>query len=69
MANIIKGNHDSENGGNDSYTIPGRGEVSRLALVREVEKGKHPNFSIYQRDGEKYVRGNPDSRPSNNVND
>jgi hypothetical protein len=69
MANIIKGNQDGENGGNESYTIPGRGVVSRPQLVREVEHGKHPNFSTYERDGVKYVRGNPDSRTNNNVND
>ena len=69
MARTIKGNRDGEGGCNDSYTIPGRGVVTRSTLVREVEKGKHPNFSIYNRDGVKYVRGNPDSKEKNNVND
>lgn len=69
MANIIKGNGDGEGGGNDSYTIPGRGVVQRKTLVREVEQGKHPNFSTYTRDGETYVRANPDPKESNNVND
>ena len=45
MANIITGNHDGENGRNDSYNIPGRGNVSRKTVMREVEQGKHPNFS------------------------
>lgn len=69
MADTIKGNRDGEGGRNESYTIPGRGVVTRRQLVREVENGKHPNFSIYTREGEKYVRGNPDSKERNNVNE
>lgn len=55
-------------GRNDSYTIPGRGIVEREELVKEVEKGKHPDFSIYERDQEKFVRAKPDSSQTNNVN-
>jgi hypothetical protein len=69
MANIIKGNRDGEGGRNESYTIPGRGTVARKGLVREVEQGKHPNFSTYTREGKTYVRGNPDSTETNNVNE
>lgn len=68
MATKIRGNHDGENGENDNYTIQGRGEVSRGNLVKEVGNGKHPNHSIYERDGEKYVRANPDGSPKNNIN-
>jgi len=68
MANIIKGNHDGENGRNESYTIPGRGTVPRPNLVREVESGQHLDFSTYRIHGQKYVRANPDSSKDNNVN-
>lgn len=69
MANNIIGNGDGENGENDSYRIPGRSsDIPREELVREVEEGRHPNFSIYTRNGEKYVRANPDSEKENNVN-
>jgi hypothetical protein len=68
MANIIKGNHDGENGRNDSYAIPGRGTVPRRNLVREVESGQHPDFSIYKTHGQEYIRANPDSSQDNNVN-
>ena len=68
MANNIKGNNDGENGRNDSYSIPGRGNVERQTLVKEIEQGKHPNFSTYEKGGEKFVRSNPDSTKSNNVN-
>lgn len=67
MARIIKGNGDGPGGRNETYSIPGRGVVGRKSLVREVEQGKHPDFSIYTREGEKYVRGNPDSMAGNNV--
>ncbi len=69
MANNINGNQDGENGRNETYTIPGRGTVPREQLVNEIESGKHPNFSTYEREGETYVRANPDSTTDNNVND
>lgn len=68
MAKKIRGNHDGENGQNENYTIQGRGEVSRKTLVREVENGKHSDHSIYERNGEKYVRANPDDSSENNIN-
>ncbi len=70
MANTIKGNQDGENGENERYTIPGCGSnISRPTVVREVKKGNHPNHSVYKRDGEEYVRANPDSQKKNNVNE
>ncbi|CAK2431157.1 conserved hypothetical protein [Vibrio crassostreae] len=67
MANNIKGNGDGENGENQTYTIPGRGVVDREQLVKEVEKGKHPNFHTVEVEGDKYVRANPDRSKGNNV--
>lgn len=68
IANTIRGNKDGENGSNDTYRIPGRGsEIPRKQVVREVEQGQHPNHSVYTRDGEKYVRANPDTAIGNNV--
>lgn len=70
MANIIKGNHDGENGENKSYTIPGRGSnISGKTLAREIEKeNKHPNHEVYKRNGVKYIRGKADNKKNNNVN-
>jgi hypothetical protein len=69
MAANITGNQDGPNGRNETYRIPGRdSEIPREQLVREVEQGRHPNFSTYTRDGETYVRGNPDSTTRDNVN-
>jgi hypothetical protein len=69
MADTIKGNQDGENGENDTYSIPGRGsKIPRSTVVREVKQGKHPNFGIYKRNGVEYIRGLPDSKTKNNVN-
>jgi hypothetical protein len=69
MAKIIRGNHNGPKGGNYSYSIPGREyDVPRATLVREVEKGKHPNRAIYELDGENYGRADAGSRIGNNVN-
>ena len=69
MARKIKGNHDGPNGGNDSYSIAGRGDVSRRKLVAEIKQGQHPDFSTYERNGVIYVRAKPDHRKGNNIND
>lgn len=68
MATNIRGNQDGQNGSNESYTIQGRGIVTRDQLVQEVEQGLHPNHSVYERDGQKFVRSNPDQKTRNNVN-
>lgn len=68
MADNINGNQDGENGRNKTYAIPRRGIVPRRTLVREIESGRHQNYSTYTRNGQKYVRANPDSSTCNNVN-
>ena len=68
MANNITGNHDGKTGRSESYHIPGRGDVLRKHLVKEVEQGKHPNFTIYEIEKEKFVRSKPDETKNNNVN-
>ncbi len=69
MAKTIKGNNDGKKGGNDTYTIPGRGsDIPRGKIVGEVKKGQHPNHSIYEINGVEYVRSNPNSKGGNNVN-
>lgn len=67
MAKNIRGNGDGKNGENQSYTVWGRGPVSRAQLVREVRNGQHPNFGIVTVDGTPYVRANPDGQKGNNV--
>lgn len=68
MADQIYGNADGENGENDTYRIPGRGKkIPKKTLAREVKQGKHPHHHIYTREGEEYLRANPDNRKRNNV--
>ncbi len=68
MAKNIRGNQDGPNGENNSYTINGRGKVDREKLAKEVDAGKHPNHHTVKRNGKTFVRSNPDSTESNNVN-
>ncbi|WP_335899807.1 DUF3892 domain-containing protein [Shewanella algae] len=68
MATNIRGNNDGEHGENDSYTIHGRGVVDRDTLVNEVNNGQHPNHHVVSVNGQEYVRSNPDSTESNNIN-
>ncbi len=64
----IKGNRDGENGRNETYDIGNRKNVPREQVVKEVKEGSHKGYHIYTRDGEEYVRDNPDSSTKDNVN-
>ncbi|MDF2415815.1 DUF3892 domain-containing protein [Aeromonas sp. 1HA1] len=68
MAKNIRGNGDGPNGENLTYTVHGRGVVSRQQLTIEIERGKHPEHHNYGRDGINYARANPDGSKPNNVN-
>lgn len=68
MAVNIRGNRDGDNGHNESYTILGRGTVSRTKLVREVKCGKHSKHTIVKINGVEYVKAKPDNEMKNNVN-
>lgn len=68
MAVNIRGNRDGDNRHNESYTITGRGTVSRSRLVREVKSGNHPNHTIVKINSVEYVKAKPDNKIKNNVN-
>lgn len=69
MAKNIKGNHDGENGGNDTYRISGRGtNIPREILVKEIEQGKHSDFFVTKIKGKEYVKSKPNSSEKDNVN-
>ena len=53
----ISGNSDSKNGSNNSYTIPGRGIVTRARLVKETANGQHPNHHVVKNKSEKNQLG------------
>ena len=68
MAVNIRGNRDGDNRHNESYSIQGRGTVSRQRLVREIKSGKHPNHITAKINGVEYVKAKPDNQIKNNVN-
>jgi len=69
MADNIIGNHDGVKGGNDTYSIPGRGSnIPKEIIVKEVEAGKHPNFTTTVINGEKYAKAKPNIKTNDNVN-
>ena len=64
----IRGNNDGEGGRNETYRIGPRKNVTRKVAVREVKQGKHPDHHVMTRDGQEYVRDNPDRSTKDNVN-
>ncbi len=67
MTKII-GNNDGPGGRNESYKIGSRDKVPRTQAVKEVKQGKHPGAHVVKVHGREYVRDNPDSSKSDNVN-
>jgi len=68
MAKKINGNQDGKKGGNETYTIPGRGTISRIEAVKEVKIGKHPLHTTTKINGKEYVKAKPNPTPNDNVN-
>lgn len=64
----IKGNRDGENNRNESYEIGSRKKVPRKQAVKEVKQGKHSDAHVFKRNGQEYVRDNPDNSKRDNVN-
>lgn len=67
MTKII-GNNDGPNGRNESYRIGSRNDVPRRTAVKEVKEGMHPGAHVVKINNREYVRDNPDSSKSDNVN-
>lgn len=69
MAKNITGNQDGLKGGNDSYTIQGRGSnISRNTLVKEIKQGKHPSYTTTKINNVEYVKAKPNNKTNDNVN-
>lgn len=68
MAKKINGNNDGLKGGNETYTIPGRGTIPRKKVVKEVKEGKHPNHTTTKINGKEYVKSKPNSNINDNIN-
>ena len=67
MTKII-GKNDGPNGRNEHYDIGRRKDVPRRNAVAEVKRGEHPDAHVVEVNGREYVRDNPDSSKSDNVN-
>jgi hypothetical protein len=65
----INGNADGENGSNKSYSVKGRGNVSRPIMVKEVKQGKHPDTHVLKVNGVEYARNNPNHNKPDNIDD
>jgi len=69
MAKIILGNRDGKDGRNKTYTIPGRGVVTKKTAIKEVKKGKHPNHIVSRSvKGLEFIKSKPNSSSKDNVN-
>lgn len=58
---------ETASGLNTHFNVPGRGEVTRGQLVREVQVGKHPGYHTRDVNGRRIVASNPDGSERNNL--
>lgn len=69
MAKNIIGNNDGPGGRNDTVNIPGRGTNIPIETInKEIEKGKHPNFTTTEINGKIYPKAKPNPKTEDNVN-
>lgn len=64
----IRGQNDGPGGRNEHYDIGRRKNVPRRNAVAEVKRGEHPGAHVITVNGREYVRDNPESSKSDNVN-
>ena len=65
MALRVTGRREDDRGRNTHYRLSGI--VTRSEAVAMVESGNLPAYHIYERDGVKYLRDDPDTRESDNI--
>lgn len=63
----ITGRREDENGANTHYRLSDGRIVSRAEAVRMRENGELLRYHVYERDGVKYLRDNPDAREEDNI--
>lgn len=68
MAKNITGNQDGLKGGNETYTIHGRGVIPRAQAVEETKRGKHPNHTTTKINGKEYLKAKPNDKIKDNIN-
>ena len=67
MALRITGRREDPTGANTHYRLSDGGIVTREEAVRMCKRGLLPGYHVYQRDGVEYLRDNPDTRESDNI--
>ena len=67
MALRITGRREDSNGANTHYRLSDDRVVTREEAVRMHRRGLLPDYHIYERDGVEYLRDNPDTRESDNI--
>ncbi len=67
MALRITGRREDENGANTHYRLSDGRIVTRAEAVAMCERGELPGYHIYERNGIKYLRDNPDTREEDNI--
>ncbi len=67
MALRITGRREDERGRNTHFRLSDGRIVTLGEAVVMVESGNLPGYHIYERDGVKYLRDNPDTKESDNI--
>ena len=67
MAKRITGRRENDSGGNTHYRIGDRKIVTRAEGVKMVRNGELPGYHTLTVNGVKYLRDNPDTRESDNI--
>jgi hypothetical protein len=58
---------ETQTGLNTHFNVPGRGEMTRGKLAREVDSGKHPGYHTRRLEGRRIIASNPDCSKKNNL--
>lgn len=58
---------ETPSGLNTHFNVPGRGELTRGQLAREVDAGKHPGYHTRKVEGQRIIASNPDGTTRNNL--
>ncbi len=67
MAPRITGRRENETGGNTHYKIGKTKIVTRAEGVKMVKNGKLPGYHTVKVNGVNYLRDNPDTSESDNI--
>ena len=67
MALRITGRREDDSGRNTHFRLSDGRIVTLAEAVAMVKSGNLPGYHIYERDGIEYLRDNPDTRVSDNI--